>query len=87
MLGEKLPGSVFTIPDATYLAWIELRRYLPAELDLTRYFAEAAGVLLEGPDKFVADADGHIRLNVACPVSVVDEAVDRIVTATLQYRG
>jgi bifunctional pyridoxal-dependent enzyme with beta-cystathionase and maltose regulon repressor activities len=41
-------------------------------------------VLLEGSDKFVADADSHIRINVACPRSVVEEALSRIAAATLR---
>jgi cystathionine beta-lyase len=82
-LSDQLPDSVFRIPDATYLAWINLRKYFSSDVDLTRYFAEQAGVLVEGGDKFVADADGYIRINLACPRSVVEEALARIVAATL----
>ncbi|MCP5025882.1 MAG: putative C-S lyase [Actinomycetia bacterium] len=82
-LADRLPDAVFRVPDATYLAWIDLRAYFPADIDLTRYFAERTGVLVEGGHQFVADADGHIRINLACPRSVVEEALARIVAATL----
>ncbi len=82
-LAEQLPEAVFRIPDATYLAWIDLRAYFSAEVDLTRHFAERAGVLIEGSNKFVADADGHIRINVACPRTVLEDALAKIVASTL----
>jgi cystathionine beta-lyase len=83
-LSDQLPDAVFRIPDATYLAWIDLREYFSPGVDLTRYYAERGGVLVEGGHKFVADADGHIRINLACPRPVVVEALARIATATLE---
>ncbi len=83
-LADQLPDAVFRIPDATYLAWIDLRAYFSADIDLTRYFAEHTGVLLEGGHKFIADAEGHVRINLACPRSVVENALTKIVAATLE---
>ncbi len=82
-LADRLPDAVFHIPDATYLAWIDVREYFSSDIDLARFFAERAGVLVEGADKFVADADGHIRINVACPRTVLQEGLMRVVAATL----
>jgi cystathionine beta-lyase len=82
-LAVELPEAVFQIPDATYLAWIDLRKYFSPDTNLTRFFAERAGVLLEGADKFVADADGHVRINLACPRAVLEEGLARLVAATL----
>ena len=82
VLAAELPDAVFRIPDATYLAWVDLSAYFEPGADLTRHFAERAGVLIEGGDKFVADADGHIRVNLACPGAIVEQALERIVTAT-----
>lgn len=78
-----LPEAVFRIPEATYLAWVDVRAYLPKadEDHLPLYFAQNAGVLLEGGDMFVANSDGHIRLNVACPKSVLEEGLKRICKA------
>ena len=84
-LADQLPDAVFRIPDATYLAWIDLRSYFSPATDLTRYFAEHTGVLLEGGHKFIADAEGHIRINLACPRSVVESALEKIVAATLEH--
>ena len=73
-----LPKAQFTIPDATYLAWIDVSAYLPDVDNLTLYFANNAGVLLEGGNMFVDNGDGYIRLNLACPRSVLEEGMNRI---------
>ena len=80
-LDEQLPRAVFTIPDATYLAWINLSAYFEPETNLTRFFAENAGVIIEGGDMFIDHADGHIRVNAACPRSVLTEGLKRIMAA------
>jgi cystathionine beta-lyase len=82
-IAEQLPDAVFGIPGATYLAWIDLRKYFSADVNLTRFFAERCGVLVEGGEKFVADADGLLRINVACPRSILEDALTKIVAATL----
>ena len=47
------------------------------------FFANEAGVLLEGGDMFVQNSDCFIRLNLACPKSVLEEGLKRIAKATL----
>ena len=83
-LEHHLPDAVFRIPEATYLAWVDVRAYLPNESNLPYYFAHNAGVLLEGSNMFVANSEGHIRLNVACPRSMLEEGLKRISKALLQ---
>ena len=82
-LSAELPNAQFAIPDATYLAWIDLNAYFPADTSLTRYFAEAEGLLVEGGEMFVADGDGHVRMNLACPRAVLADGIDSLVRATL----
>ena len=80
-LKKYLPKAVYTIPESTYLAWIDLSSYLGKEQNITLFFVEKAGVLLEGGNMFVANAQGHIRLNVACPKSILEDALNKITIA------
>ncbi len=80
-LEQHLPEAEFRIPEATYLAWVNIRAYLPQEDNLPLYFANHAGVLLEGGNMFVANSDGYIRLNVACPRASLAEGLKRICSA------
>ncbi|WP_313960291.1 MalY/PatB family protein [Paenibacillus xylanexedens] len=77
-LKTNLPLAAFHIPEATYLAWIDITPYAPKNVSLPLFFAEQAGVLLEDGGMFVANGEGCIRLNLACPRSVLKEGLSRI---------
>ncbi len=77
-LQEKLPKAIFQIPDSTYLAWVDVSAYFEKNENLTLFFANQAGVLLEGGNMFVANSDGYIRLNLACPRARLKEGLNRI---------
>lgn len=80
-LTEHLPKARFEISEATYLAWVDLGEYFSPEDDLPMFFANNAGVLLEGGGMFVQSSDCFIRLNLACPKSVLAEGLTRICNA------
>lgn len=72
----------FEIPDATYLAWVNFGKVLPAGTDVNDFFANKAGVLIEGGDVlFVDNAEGFVRLNLAMPRSQIEAAMKRIADA------
>lgn len=77
-LAKHLPKSKFKISEATYLAWVDLSSYFEKDEDLPMFFAYKAGVLLEGGNMFVQNADGFIRLNLACPRAILEEGLKRI---------
>ena len=83
-LDLHLPLTNFVIPEGTYLAWVNVNDYFDTAENLTLFFARKAGVLLEGGDMFVANADGYIRLNLACPKVRLEEGLDRIIRAVLK---
>lgn len=80
-LADELPHAGFLVPDATYLAWVNLGHYFPNDEKVSRLIAEASGLLIEGSDLFVANAAGYIRMNLACPRSVLEDALRRLVAA------
>ncbi len=87
-LKQELPKAVFTVPEATYLAWVDLRGYLPAETNLPDFFARKAGVILEGGSAFfVDDAEGFVRLNLAIPRSEVKKGLRRMRDAILSFEA
>ena len=46
-IDEHIPEAVCYIPEATYLAWVDMGKVLPGR-GFVRFFANRAGVLLEG---------------------------------------
>lgn len=86
-VANRLPHARFEMPDATYLAWIDFGAHADGIDDLSAFFAREAHVLVEGPHKFVADADRCVRVNVACPTAKVVEALDRMIAALDRHAG
>ena len=86
-LEENLPDAVMNISEATYLAWVDLSKCLPGLEDLPGFFANNAGVLLEGGnDLFVGNAEGYVRLNLAMPRSIIKTGLERMRDAINEYR-
>lgn len=78
-MNEYMPKAKMYIPEATYLAWVDMSACLPDVEDLPGFFANHAGVLLEGGNSlFVGNAEGYIRLNLAMPRSVIKKGLERM---------
>lgn len=87
-LHENIPSAVCRIPESTYLAWVDFRAALPDVKDLSDFFANNAGVLLEGGnDLFVGNAEGFVRLNLAMPRSIIKTGMERIAEAVRKHNA
>lgn len=87
-LQTNLPEAVFHKPMATYLAWVDLSRCLPGVENMSEFFANEAGVLLEGGnDLFVGNAQGYVRLNLAMPRSIIKTGLERMKAAIDKANG
>lgn len=72
-----MPKAKMNIPEGTYLAWVDFSGYGRKREDLSREIAQA-GVFIEYEDEFVQDGDGHVRINIACPRSILEEGLKRL---------
>jgi len=80
LLATRLPEVRYTMPEGTYLAWLDCRA-LGIEGSTGDFFLERAGVaLIDGP-QCGAPGAGHVRLNVATPRPVLETIVERMATA------
>lgn len=78
LIEQHIPGARYRLPDATYLAWIDLSALGWGD-DPAAYALEHARVALgSGPD-FGADAGrGHVRLNFGTSPEIITEAFERL---------
>ena len=65
-------------PEGTYLAWLDCRKTELTSAKLYDIFLNNARVWLHKGDTFGQSGNGFMRLNFACPHSVLREAIDRI---------
>ena len=64
--------------DGTYLAWLDCRKLNLSVDELNDLFLNKAGVWLHNGATFGKGGEGFMRMNLACPVSVLEEAIKRI---------
>jgi cystathionine beta-lyase len=72
-INEEIPRLSMDNVEATYLAWIDARR---SGMPDPALFLERAGVGLSDGKHF--QGKGYVRLNFACPRSILLEALDRM---------
>lgn len=77
LLSEHLPAARFRIPDAGYLAWIDLTDLGWGDNPAKRILREARVALHYGP-AFGAEGAGHVRLNFGTSPEIITEAIARI---------
>lgn len=70
-------SGIYAPPEATYLAWLDLRR-LGVDDPAALLLEKAAIATIPGPDHGQAGA-GFARLNFATPPNILDEAVSRLI--------
>lgn len=77
LLTEHVPGAGYVVPDAGYLAWVDLSALGWGDNPARRILRDAKVALHFGP-KFGAEGAGHVRINIGCSPDVLTEAVRRI---------
>lgn len=77
LLAEHLPEARYRIPEAGYLAWVDLRAFGWGEDPAVRILKDARVALNRGPT-FGVEGAGHVRVNLGCSPEVLREAVLRI---------
>ena len=73
--------AVKVIPlEGTYLVWLDCRALKRQSADITRQLKKEARVWLNEGTLYGDAGEGFIRLNIACPRSILHEALTRIQT-------
>lgn len=81
VLAREAPEIHFHAPEATYLAWLDCSK-LRLSTSAFQFFHDHARVGLSAGETFDPDAAQFVRLNFATSMPILDEILDRMVTAT-----
>ena len=77
-LEEQIPQIKAVKPEGTYLLWVDFRSLGLSGKELEDLIVKKAGLWLDSGDIFGAAGRGFERINVACPRSVLTEALERL---------
>jgi len=77
LLAEHLPSARYRMPEAGFLAWVDLTDLGWGENPAATILREAKVALHYGP-AFGEEGAGHVRINIGCAPEVLREAIERI---------
>ena len=80
-LEDSVPGIKINKPHGTYLLWIDYRKTGLSEDEIMHKLLNKGRLALEPGSKYGESGKGFLRMNVACPLSLVKDGVQRFITA------
>lgn len=86
-LREHLPMLKLVEPQGTYLLWVDCSGLSLSDTELNRFIAEKAGLWLDGGSMFGKASGQFQRFNIACPRSLLEEALEKLAKAVNELRG
>lgn len=75
---ENIPQIKVNVPDATYLMWLDCRELGMDNEGLRKFMIEEAGLGLNEGYTFGRSLTGFMRLNAACPRSILQQAMKQL---------
>ncbi|MBR1866824.1 MAG: pyridoxal phosphate-dependent aminotransferase [Lachnospiraceae bacterium] len=82
-LSENLPELSLVKGDATYLLWLDAGKIKGSGKQMTQFIRRETGLYLSDGEPF--GAPGFLRMNIACPRSVVLDGLERLQTGIRAY--
>ncbi len=80
-LKANIPAVHCVRPDASFLIWLDCRKLGIGQAELVSLFADKAGLFLNDGEMFGEQGSGFMRLNIGCPRSVLESALERLSAA------
>jgi len=80
LLAELLPGVKYTMPEGTYLTWLDFTG-LDLGCDLAPFFRDKARVAVTDGNACGEVGSGCVRFNIAMPRPLLEQAVRQMATA------
>ena len=84
-LHENLPEVELVEPEGTYLVWLDFRALGLGAKGLAAFLAQEAGLALNAGYWFGREGAGYARMNIACPQSILHEALSRLTDAVRNH--
>lgn len=77
-LEREIPQIKMTLPQATYLMWLDCRELGMDSKELNEFFVKKAKVGLNNGKDFCRSLDGYMRMNAAHPRAQLKQALEQI---------
>ncbi len=74
----QIPKIKIYPPQASFLVWLDCRGLQMSQQELVELFRDKASLALNDGSMFGPGGEGHMRLNVGCPRSVLEKAMNAL---------
>ncbi|MEG1027188.1 MAG: MalY/PatB family protein [Oscillospiraceae bacterium] len=75
---KEIPTIKAYIPDSTYLLWVDFRGTEKTHDELIDILTNECHLIFNSGKEYGDEGEGFFRINVACPFSYVEEALNRL---------
>ncbi len=86
-LEEKIPEVKMTKPEGTYLIWLDFSKLVDNYRDLKHLIVDEAGLWLDAGVIFGKETALYERINIACPRSTLEKALNKLYEAINNRKG
>lgn len=84
---EHLPKLRVVFSEATYLLWLDCRRYSNDSVELAEFIRRETGLYVSDGAEYGKAGEAFLRLNVACPRKLLQEGLRRLEQGLLAYEN
>ena len=77
-LKKNIPQIKVYRPQASFLVWLDCRKLKLAQPELVQLFEDKAGLALNDGTMFGKEGEGFMRLNIGCPRSILNQALESL---------
>ena len=86
-LKNNIPEIKMLKPEATYMIWLDCRNLNMNDKPLRNFLIKEAKIGLNDGPVFGIGGEGFQRMNIACPLSVIEKALIRLKKAVDNYQN
>lgn len=84
-INQHLPQLKVVSGNATYLMWIDSQKISEDSQKLANYLRQKTGLILSAGSIYRGDGHDFLRMNLACPLSQVEDALNRLEKGITAY--
>lgn len=77
-LKKNIPQIKVYRPQVSFLVWLDCRKLKLAQPELVQLFEDKAGLALNDGTMFGKEGEGFMRLNIGCPRSILNQALESL---------
>ncbi len=87
VVAGELPELAVIPSEATYLLWIDCSRITSDTAELNAFLRSETGLILSAGGQYGKGGEAFLRLNAACPRSLLEDGLKRLVRGVKAYIG